>query len=137
MGLSRFFGPEQLSLVEAGGYNASSSVPDLNPEYLGLSSSEIKENWMDPVRPYLLPTMDLPDIVFSYGKGFYLAAEIETTNAEPGAYQCIKYRSLICAQRELKLDDPSVSAALVAFKIDSRVKSICDRYRIARRTKRL
>lgn len=100
-----------------------------HPEFLGVTAPRRK--WVDPDHPYQLPTGDLPDVVFSYGKKQFLAAEIETYNPGPGAYQAVKYRSLICAQRGLRLSSPSVRVALVAYRFDPKVKAFCRRYEIS------
>jgi hypothetical protein len=105
-----------------------------HPEMLGIS--KVKERWVDPERPYLLPTGDLPDIVFSYGENQFLATEIETYNPEPGAFQALKYRTLICAQNRLKLNDRSVKAALVALRRDSDLERFCNKYGIRYKTVR-
>jgi hypothetical protein len=102
-----------------------------NPGFLHVTG--VTEKWIDPGRPYVLPTLDLPDIVFAYGKKKYLAVEIETDFPEPGAYQALKYRTLIRAQKGLRLADSSISAALVAHVLDPRVKSFCRRYHLVYR----
>lgn len=72
---------------------------------------------------------DSADVVFRHKSGRWTAVEIETTTPFPaGAFQVIKYRALLCADRELALDSNSVMGILVAWSIPSEVREFCRKY---------
>ena len=73
---------------------------------------------------------DLPDIVFSFGKEMYAVIEIETIDPFPGAFQALKYKSLMCAEVGVPITSDKVRAFLVAWKIPEEVKKFCIKYGI-------
>lgn len=79
---------------------------------------------------HTFPSMDRPDIVFWCKNNKIFVVEIEIDNCLPGAYQAIKYRSLMSAEQSLDLDTELVSTVLVARNIKPNVKSFCNKYKI-------
>lgn len=73
---------------------------------------------------------DRPDIIFQMDNGLYAVVEIETTNLLPGAYQAIKYHSLLCAELGLKIESDKVKSYLVGWYIPDNVKEFCNKYSI-------
>lgn len=73
---------------------------------------------------------DRADVVFEMPGNQYVVLEVETTNAEPGAYQALKYKTLLCAEQGLPIDSAQVSALLVAWQVPPSVRSFCDKYKI-------
>jgi hypothetical protein len=71
---------------------------------------------------------DSADLVFTHQSGDYTVIEVETTTPLPGAYQAIKYKALLCAEKGLPLDTNKVKPLLVAWSIPSEVQAFCKRY---------
>lgn len=89
------------------------------------------------VEEHRFPSGDLPDIVFGCRKGRYAVVEIETSDPLPGAYQAIKYRSLLCAELGLPLSSSDVEAILVAWSFPRDVREFCGKYDVKCIQKRL
>ncbi|MHC1761761.1 MAG: hypothetical protein AB9917_20055 [Negativicutes bacterium] len=96
-----------------------------HPELLGLSNISKKE-----IEQHVFPSGDLPDIVFGLNKDMFAVVEIETNYPTPGAFQAIKYKALMCAEKGLPITSNKVQAFLVAWDIPKDVKDFCDRYMI-------
>ncbi len=79
-----------------------------------------------------LESGDRVDILFGAEKGRCAVIEIEThaSGARQGAFQAVKYRAVLCAERALPLDDPRVRAILVAWKVPPEVRMFCEKYAI-------
>ena len=103
-----------------------------HPEYLYLKGIVKTE-----VEAHVFPSGDLPDIVFTCSNDVTVSVEIETDSPIPGAYQAIKYKSLLCAERKLPLDSPKVRSFLVAYSLTEELKGFCDTYGIETVEKRL
>lgn len=103
-----------------------------HPEYLGLMIVKEPE-----VEEHRFVTNDLPDIVFTCSNGVIVSVEIETEFPKSGAFQAIKYKSLLCAEQNLPLDSPKVRSFLVAYSIPEDLKRFCDSYGIETVEKRL
>jgi hypothetical protein len=95
-----------------------------HPEALDLGDIESRKI------EYVFISGDAADVVFFHKYGGYTVVEIETTTPLPGAHQCIKYRSLLCASKGLPLDARMVHAMLVAWSIPQEVAAFCDKYGI-------
>lgn len=97
----------------------------INPQALGLD---------DVIEPgsteYQFVSGDLADIVFTRHEGRYAVVEVETTDPLPGAHQSLKYKTLLCARKELSVDSHRVLPMLVAWSIPSHVRAFCDKYSI-------
>jgi len=98
-----------------------------HPEILGLT--DVDSAHLE--HPFV--TGDAADIVFIHRSGKYTVVEIETTNPGPGAHQAIKYRSLLCAAKELPLNTDKVKSVLVAWSIAEPVRRFCMTYGIEHR----
>lgn len=96
-----------------------------HPESLGLTDIVA----VDIEHRYL--SGDAADLVFFHRNGRYTVIEVETTDPLPGAHQAIKYRALLCAEKDLPLDSSNVQAILVAWSIPKGVESFCNTYGIA------
>ncbi|NVJ91465.1 MAG: hypothetical protein HWE34_07390 [Methylocystaceae bacterium] len=92
-----------------------------HPEKIGLPKSA------KPSIEHGFLSGDRADIVFDCGDGKFAAVEIETTVPFPGAYQAIKYRSLLTAQKGFPRGDKVVSGILVAWKFDDEVIEFCNK----------
>jgi hypothetical protein len=95
-----------------------------HPERLGLTDVT------DVAIEHTFLSGDSADVVFTHESGRYTVVEVETTNPLPGAYQAIKYRALLCAEKGLDLDTPQVRAILVAWSIPDEAWTFCERYGI-------
>jgi RecB family endonuclease NucS len=73
---------------------------------------------------------DCADIVWRREDGRYVVVEVETYFPEPGAYQALKYRCLLCAEMGLDLTSPNVEAWVVAREIPESLRALCTRYGI-------
>jgi len=106
-----------------------------HPEFLGLLN--VTKN--PEIEEHVFPSQDTPDIVFTHTDGKMTVVEIETSdNTElPGAYQALKYRVLLCAEKSLPLDSPSIKAFLVAWSIPKKVEEFCKKYGIETREKKI
>ncbi len=102
-----------------------------NPDFLGLYNIKRTEK-----EDHIFPSGDLPDIVFTCDGNKYATVEIETINPFPGAYQAIKYRSLLCAELGLPLDSANVKSFLVTKENSQDVEEFCRKYRIKLRVKK-
>jgi len=97
-----------------------------NPQELGLTDVlRIPGEMEHPFR-----CGDVADVVFQMSGGRYAVLEVETTDAETGAYQVLKYRTLLCAEKLLPIDSDQVTAILVAWQVPPSVRAFCDRYMI-------
>jgi len=63
---------------------------------------------------YIFETNDCPDVVFEHADEKFTIVEAETTDMLQGAYQVVKYRALLCAERGWKLQDPRVKTFVIA-----------------------
>jgi hypothetical protein len=102
----------------------------IHPEYLGLKNVKKVE-----IEEHVFPSRDLPDIVFIYDNK-YAVVEIETTDPLLGAYQSLKYKVLLCAERSLSIDSELVKSFLVAYIIPDQVKDFCQKYGIETKVKK-
>lgn len=75
---------------------------------------------------------DRADIVFEDGRGGWAVVEIEThaSGTWQGAFQAIKYRTLLRAEKGLPLDDERVRGILAAWVIPREVRELCAKYAI-------
>jgi hypothetical protein len=80
---------------------------------------------------------DLADLVFAHEAGRYTVVKVETNDSLPGAHQAIKYRALLCAEKNFSLDTDKVKAVLVAWEIPDEVKVFCEKYEIGFETYKL
>jgi len=76
-------------------------------------------------------------VLFKWRGERYTVIEVETSDAKPGAYQALKYKTLLCASRGYSLTDNRVNAKLVAWKIPDDVRDFCDQYEIDYHEKRV
>lgn len=74
---------------------------------------------------------DSADLVFWHKDEGITVVEIETDNPNPGAYQLIKYRALLCAEDGLSLDSHTVHAILVAWSVPTEVREFCRKYGVS------
>jgi len=79
-----------------------------HPEKLGLTNVQ----HVDIEHRFL--SGDSADLVFTHNDK-YTVVEVETVDPMPGAYQAIKYRALLCAEKDFALDTDKVQAVLVAW----------------------
>lgn len=96
-----------------------------HPDLLGLSKVIKVE-----IEQHVFPSGDLPDIVFSFGNGMYAVIEIETVDPMPGAYQALKYKALMCAEKGLPITSNRVRSFLIAWDIPKNVRDFCHNYSI-------
>jgi hypothetical protein len=82
-------------------------------------------------------TADLTDVAFQMRRGRHAVIEVETTYAKPGAFQALKYKTLLCARLGYPVGDDRVQAILVAWKIPEDVRVFCDEYEIEYKEKRV
>lgn len=95
------------------------------PELLGYTDVHYKK------KEYVFPSLDSADVYFSCVSGQHVVVEVKPYSAEKGAvYQALKYRTLMCAENDLKISDPSVEAWVVAFDIPPAIQNLCKRYSI-------
>lgn len=102
-----------------------------HPEFLGLRNVRKVE-----VEEHIFPSGDLPDIVFICENDEYVVVEIETTDPLPGAYQSLKYKILLCAEKSFSLNSPKVKSFLIAHIIPEDVRRFCQRYGISVKVKK-
>lgn len=102
-----------------------------NPDFLGLGNVIETEK-----EEHVFLSGDLPDIVFICDANEYAIVEIETIYPLPGAYQAIKYRSLLCAELGMPLDSPNVKSFLVAKENSQKVDAFCSKYKIELKIKK-
>jgi hypothetical protein len=95
-----------------------------NPQLLGLHDVRNKKI------EYVFPSGDCADIVFELMNNRYVVVEIETSDALPGCYQALKYRTLKCAELGLPLTSARVEAKVVAWNFEPFVKDFCSHYGI-------
>jgi hypothetical protein len=95
-----------------------------HPEGLGLDDIVRRE------MEYGFISGDSADLVFWHTSGEITVVEIETNNPDPGAYQLIKYRALLCAEDGLSLVSPKVHAILVAWSVPLETRRFCQKYGI-------
>ena len=96
-----------------------------NPERIGLPAGAVHSV------EHQFRTGDRADIVFALGAGTWAAVEIELegeANTETGAWQAIKYRTLLCLEHNLEHGDERVSAVLVAHRVPRSTRHFCNRY---------
>lgn len=75
-------------------------------------------------------TNDRVDIMFELPNGDFATVEIETTTPLPGAYQCIKYKALLEAEKGYEQGSKKVRSILVAYDFDAETKRFAKRYGI-------
>ncbi len=95
-----------------------------NPQHLGL------KNVINAQIEQRFESGDCVDVVFSLKHDRYAVVEIETYNPMPGAYQALKYKTLLCAEKRLDIKSPRVEAFLVARSLNPNVKRFCREYGI-------
>ena len=97
-----------------------------HPELLGLSNITKVE-----MEQHVFPSGDLPDIVFEFNKDMFAVVEIETKYPIPGAYQAVKYKALMCAEKRFPQTSNKVKSFLIAWDIPKEVEDFCGQYMIA------
>lgn len=102
-----------------------------NPDKIGLTNIEKVEI------EHRFLSGDLADLVFAHEAGKYTVVEVETNDPLPGAHQAIKYRALVCAEKNFPLDTDKINAVLVAWEIPDEVKLFCKKYEVGFQTHRL
>ncbi len=105
-----------------------------NPDFLGLDKDKINETQTEE---HVFLSGDLPDIIFICDNNKYVIVEVETTNPLPGAYQAIKYRSLLCAELGIPLDSMNVKSFLVTKLSSYDVEEFCRNYQINLKVKKM
>ena len=99
--------------------------PTAHPEAVGLpadSMADIEHSFRSP---------DRADVVFTLPGGRWAAVEVElqgSRNTEVGAWQAIKYRTLLCLEHSLPVGSHRVQSILVAFDIPESTRDFCKRY---------
>lgn len=99
-----------------------------NPTAVGLPAdavADIEHSFRSP---------DRADIVFSLLDNRWVAVEVElegTTNTTVGAWQAIKYRTLLCLEHGLPVSSARVSCLLVAHSIPEATRAFCQRYDVS------
>ena len=88
------------------------------------------------IEEHVFPSGDLPDIVFIYDNNKYAVVEIEIMDPLPGAYQSLKYKVLLCAEKSLPINSESVKSFLVAPIIPDQIKDFCQKYGVETRIKK-
>lgn len=104
-----------------------------NPQELGLQGVERIPGKAE----YGFISGDIADVVFEMSGNRFATIEVETTNPEPGAYQALKYRTLLCAEKGMPVDSEAITALLVAWQIPQNVRKFCDKYGIKYFEKRI
>jgi len=107
-----------------------------HPEELGLSDVLSVPGRIDH-SPCGNETADAADVIFKRRRGHYAVIEVETSDAKPGAYQVLKYKTLLCAREGYPITSDKVRAILVAWEIPADVRDFCNQYRIDCHPKRL
>jgi hypothetical protein len=98
----------------------------LNPDKIGLIKSEVKSHL-----EHAYISGDLVDILFEPTNGnANTVVEIELDNVIPGIHQAIKYRALRCSQLGFSLIDKNVKATVVAWKLSTKERALCEKYDI-------
>lgn len=79
-----------------------------------------------------LESGDRADILFEEGHGGWAVVEVETeaVGTRQGAFQAIKYRTLLCAEKGLPLGDRRVQGILAAWSVPAEVRQLCAKYAI-------
>lgn len=95
-----------------------------NPSCIGLPPGSKKSV------EHLFESGDCVDIAFSLPNGDWAAVEIETTRPFPGAHQALKYRTLLAAQRNWKIDTRRVHGILTAWAFCPSDLEFCKKYGI-------
>jgi hypothetical protein len=95
-----------------------------NPSCVGLPAASV------PHVEHLFQSGDCVDIAFRLPGGNWAVVEIETTQPFPGAHQAIKYRALLAAQQDWKLNTNRVAGLLVAWAYSPTDLEFCRRYGI-------
>lgn len=101
-----------------------------NPQALGLNdviSSATQQEYE------FQKTGDRADVVFELTGGRYVVLEVKTIDVEPGAYQALKYRVLMCAEKRLPITSEKVEGLLVAWQVPTHVRQFCDEYHLRSR----
>ncbi len=97
-----------------------------NPSVVGFATSSA---WAETEHRFLSP--DTVDVVVHEGeRSTVVEVEPTPTGCLVAAWQAIKYRGLLCIERELPLDSPLVSAWLVAHSLPDDARAVCDAYRV-------
>lgn len=73
---------------------------------------------------------DSVDVLYEMPNNCYAVLEVETTDALTGAYQALKYRTLLCAEKGLPINSAQVKGMLVAWQIPQDVRYFCEKYEI-------
>lgn len=96
-----------------------------NPGLIGLpvdATADVEHSFKSP---------DRADIVFSCTDARRVAVEIElegALNTLVGAWQAVKYRTLLCLEAGVNLGESSIECVLVAKAIPASTRAFCDRY---------
>lgn len=96
-----------------------------NPNFFGLPTNSTAE-----IDNHTFLSADRPDIIFTTPDNNYFIVEVEIENCFPGAYQALKYRTLLCAEKRLSLNSDRVKTSLAARVIKKDVKEFCDKYEV-------
>lgn len=106
-----------------------------NPQQLGLSDVTSIPGRME--HPACDCLQDRADVIFDMPGGRYAVIEVETNDPQPGAYQALKYKTLLCAQQGYPVDSDKVEAILVAWEVPADVRTFCEKYGVTCFAKRL
>lgn len=99
-----------------------------NYQKIGIKSIILSKSTIEYPYKY---TGDQVDILFQLNSTDYALIEIELENAMSGFHQLNKYRALLAAEKGYEVNDHKrIRAILVAWKISSGVKKMCDKYQI-------
>jgi len=102
-----------------------------NPQSIGLFDVQNKKI------EYVFPSGDRVDVVFELKNNRYVVVEIETSDALPGCYQALKYKTLKCAELGLPINSSNVQAKVVAWEFEPFIRNFCTRYGIMTHKKKL
>lgn len=142
----------QIKKIQVGRQDKKNQVLRARKHDIGIESSDHKElkEWIadnpqtiglydvqDKKVEYVFPSGDRVDIVFELKNNRYAVVEIETSDAFPGCYQALKYKTLKCAELGLPVTSSRVQAKVVAWDFEPFVKNFCSQYRITAHKKKL
>ena len=143
---------KQTTKIPAGKQDKKNQILRARAHDIGIESSDHKElkEWIadnpqtiglhdvrDKKIEYVFPSGDRVDIVFELKNNRYAVVEIETSDALPGCYQALKYKTLKCAELGLPVTSSSVEAKVVAWDFEPFIKYFCSKYRITTHKKKL
>lgn len=100
-----------------------------NPEAIGLYDVQ------DRKIEYVFPSGDRVDIIFELKNDRFAVVEIETSDALPGCYQALKYRTLKCAELGIPVTSSRVQAKVVVgtSSLSSKISALITRSLLIRK----